>query len=313
MIGEKISKTENFLADAVVGGSCPYRFDSRKEASTEATAWTAIALCHKQPLIAKKAIEFLISNQNEDGGWANVPVLKRSDWTSGPAMLAIRLFCAKHEGQIDRAKAKQALFDAFQYLIKSRVDFLSPVARLLLLLAEGPSSQHYGRGWPWTRGCYNWVEPTAYSLMAFKRPTLIKEDLAHPVVYHANKFLLEHACRGGGWNHGAFFCLGEYYRPYVTTSAEALLALVDIPAEKQVISAVDYLKNVSHETHSAMSLSWTILALDAYGCDFQKEYKLLLDMQNADGSFGINYFVTALAFLALNTAHDINPFKAGKW
>ncbi len=122
----------------------------------------------------------------------------KSDWTSAPATLAIRLVCADQKQDFDAGKIKQTLVAAFHYLLKARTDFLSPVARLLLFIAQGPASQHYGRGWPWTPECYNWVEPTSYSLMAFKLPTLIKEDLAEPVVYHANKFLLEHSCREAG-------------------------------------------------------------------------------------------------------------------
>ncbi len=67
MVAEQLDKTENFLAAALNDGWCPYYFKSAKIASTEATAWAAIAICQKQPALAKKAIEFLIANQNEDG------------------------------------------------------------------------------------------------------------------------------------------------------------------------------------------------------------------------------------------------------
>ncbi len=179
----------------------------------------------------------------------------------------------------------------------------------MYLLLQGPKSLHYGRGWPWTAGCHNWIEPTAYSLMAFKLPELIKEDLAAPVVYHANKFLLEHSCRDGGWNHGAFYCLGQFYQPYIVTTAEALLALIDMSMDHKVQAALDYLSKISHQEPSAMSLAWTILALNAYNYECQKEIDLLLKLQKEDGGFGMNYFVTALSLLALDTINGTNPFK----
>ncbi len=313
MVAEQLSKTEIFLATALSDGRCSYSFSPAnlcmQEASTEATAWAAIAICHRQPKLAKKAIDFLIASQNKDGGWSTGPDLGKSDWTSGPATLAIRLVCSYQKQYFDAGQIKRVLTDAFHYLINSRTDFLSPVARLLLLLSQGTSSLHYGRGWPWTAGCYNWVEPTAYSLMAFKLPDLIKEDLSKRVVYHANKFLLEHSCRGGGWNHGSFYCLGQSYPPYVVTTAEALLGLIDIPMDHRVKASLDYLSEVSHKESSAMSLAWTILALDAHNYNCQKEIDLLVNLQNKDGGFGMNYFVTALSLLALNTVNGINYFK----
>ena len=60
-----------------------------------------------------------------------------------------------------------------------------------------------------------------------------------------------------------------------------------------------------------MSLAWSILALDAYGHDCSRQLKALLKLQNNNGSFGLNYFVTALSLLAINTRNGINPLKPG--
>ena len=189
MIDGQLQKTRKFLTTALSYGFCPYSFANAETASTEATAWAAISLLDYDASLSKIAIDFLIQNQNKDGGWSTSPNLGKSDWTSGPATLAIRLLSDYQQKYFDGAQIKQVLINAFHYLLKSRVDFLSPVARLMLFVIEGPASLHYGRGWPWTEGCYNWVEPTAYSLMAFKLPCIISEDLAKPAIVHANKFL----------------------------------------------------------------------------------------------------------------------------
>mgnify|MGYP000258210810 CR=1 FL=1 len=148
----------------------------------------------------------------------------------------------------------------------------------------------------------------SYSLMAFKLPCIISEDLAKPAIVHANKFLLEHACRGGGWNHGAFFCLGQYYAPYIVTTAEALLGLIDIPTNNKVQAALRYLSNAAHNESSAMALAWSVLALNAFNYNSDKELKLLLELQNKDGSFGMNYFVTAISLMALNISQMASIF-----
>ncbi len=307
---ESIVKSQNFLYKALAHGACSYLFLPRQTFSTEATAWSIIALVSSGKETVKPAIDYLIANQNTDGGWATGPGLSVSDWTSGPATLALRIAMHYQPQHIKGRSIDKSLRNATHYLLGLRVDFLSPVARLLLLLSKGISGLHYGRGWPWDINCYNWVEPTAYCLMALKLPQLIKEDLAVPAIFHANKFLLEHACKDGGWNHGCFYSLGVYYPPYRVTTAEALLALTDAAADNnQIQAALQYISKIEESNHSAMSLAWTALALDVYGCDNKQQLDELLRMQNENGSFGSNYLVTALSLLALNTVNGINPLR----
>jgi len=304
-----LTKVQEFLSAALVDGWCPYSFSTGQSASTEATAWAIIALVGNRRLSVRRALEFLIANQNTDGGWATGPGLGRSDWTSGPATLALRLALHYQPQLIAPRIMEQSLARAFNYLLTLRVEFLPPVGRLLLLFLKGPAGMHYARGWPWNPDCYNWVEPTSYCLMALKLPTLNNEELGLSAIFHANKYLLEHACRGGGWNHGCFASLGAFYPPYMTTTAEALLALTDIAAESRVQAALNYLNTAENPGFSAMSLAWSTLALNAYDHDCSKQLEALLRLQNNDGSFGLNYFVTALSLLAINTTNGINPLR----
>lgn len=251
-----------------------------------------------------------MANQNDDGGWSTGPGIGTSDWTSGIVVLALRVAKYYQPNLVTEKVLNKALKNAFHYLIISRKDFMIPVLRLLLVLgAQGESGPDFGKGWPWTKNCYSWVEPTAYCLMAFKMPEMVDEQLTNIVVSHANKFLLERACKGGGWNHGAYYCLGEFVPPYILTTAEALIALKDVPQNKTIKEALHYLSNVQFEALSPWSLAWTVLALDAYGYDYQPNLKLLLGLQDKNGSFGGNYMITALSILALNTANGINIFK----
>ncbi len=307
---EQLFKTQDFLKADLAKGFCSYLFSAEQSPSTEATAWALIALASSGVSSIEAVIDYLLKNQNIDGGWSTGPGLGTSDWTSGPAVLALRIVDYYQPQSGKRAQdIERGLTNAIHYLLSMRVDFLSPVARLLLLLSKGATGLHYARGWPWDPDCYNWIEPTSYCLMALKIPIVINDEISSSAVFHANKFLLDHACRGGGWNHGSFYSLGTFYPPYRVTTAEALLALPDKPLDNRVRDALKYLSKIEENNHSSMSLAWTVLALNAHGYDCDLHLKQLLTLQNADGSFGTNYFVTALSLLAMNTVNDVNPLR----
>jgi hypothetical protein len=318
----QLDKVQEFLDDSINDGWYPYSFTGTTP-STEASAWAAIAMAQSHPQLTKKLITFLLANQNSDGGWSTGPGIGTSDWTSALAVLALRLVKHYQPDLIAGKIFKRSLKNAIHYLIMSRNDYMFPVLRLLLLLgAKGPMGLQFGKGWPWNRNCYSWIEPTAYSLMALKLPYPIDDYLTKVAVSHANTFMLDRTCKGGGWNHGAYYCLGEHCPAYTLTTAEALLALVDMPENEQVKSGWHFLQeqqsqlgrhyirsNGKEGLTSAWSLSSSILALDAYGLDCTQSLNWLAAFQNKNGSFGSNYMVTALAVLALNTTIGTNPFK----
>ncbi len=287
-------------------------YQPKQEPSIEATAWSAIAFCyHSVQEIAKPVSDFLLQAQNSDGGWSTGPNTGKSDWTSAPATLALRLLAATNNSQLDQARIKKALKLSFSHLFDSRVDFVSPVARLLLLLYQGPSALNYARGWPWTAKSYNWVEPTSYSLLALKIPNIPEAEEFSLVVEHAHQFLTENACRGGGWNHGASFCLQKYAPAYVLTTAEALLALQDMKDHQVVKDGLKFLKNSFATNPTSLSLAWTVLVFKAYDLDVKVALDLLQSKQNKDGSFGSNLLVTALAATALSVSVGANPLIIG--
>ncbi|MBP6746213.1 hypothetical protein KA344_13340 [bacterium] len=297
-----LSKALDFLRlhqDTV--GWFPYKESGQP--SMEATAWSALAL--RQDLsVSRAAALFLARNQNKDGGWSTEPGAGRSDWNSGPAMLCLRLLAAEHEEIGKNKDVKKAIKLGFARLLDSRIEFYQPIARLLLLMSQGPKSLAYGRGWPWDPDCFHWVEPTAYNLLALKYPTLPNDELYSRIVTFANQFLLEHSCRDGGWNHGNNITLEQYLPPYRLTTAEALLALQDRPDHASVQSSLKYLKSLSQQNTSSVSLAVSALALLAYQQPAKQEIKYLIARQGADGSFTTSIITTALAALALQADED---------
>ena len=307
-IKDQLYKAQDFLSSAMNKGWLPYTFKRGKSPSIETTSWSAIALTLSHPEVASKAVSFILDKQNPDGGWSTSPEIQQSDWNSALALLALRL--AKHYHPNDEKSMNKAIKNGTHYLITSRMDLMIPVLRLLLLMgAKGKEGLQFGKGWPWNKGCYSWVEPTAYSLMALKIPHIPNDSLTKIAIAHANKFLLDHTCKVGGWNHGAYYCLGEYCPPYILTSAEATLALFDLKDNDKIKLAVKYLEKTDHQAVSAWSLAWNIMALDAHGQNCHHHIDLLLSLQNKDGSFGSNYLITALSILALNTINGNNIFK----
>lgn len=276
------------------------------EASLEATAWSALALATDAPEAASEAAFYIVDSQNDDGGWSTTSGAGKSDWSSGLALLSLRLLQNKSGTKTD--KLEQSVKKGLAYLLESRTEFYKPVARLLLLISQGPKALDYARGWPWDPDCFHWIEPTSYCLMALKLPAIPNAELYRKVIDHANDFITEHACEGGGWNHGNNITLGSQLPPYRLTTAEALLALQDIADDKAVQEALKYLRSQSDQDSSSLSLAYSILALRSYNMPAQQETELLLRRQAENGSFGINdnrVLATALAVLALSEKNSL--------
>ncbi len=271
----------------------------------EATAWSTLAL-REDKTVALAAALYISKCQNKDGGWSTEPDSGRSDWNSGPAMLCLRVLAGEHLEIAKNSDVKKAIRLGLARLLDSRVEFYQPIARLLLLMSQGPSSLAYGRGWPWDPDCFHWVEPTAYNLLALKFPELPQDGLYERITSFADQFLLEHACQDGGWNHGNNITLGQYLPPYRLTTAEALLALQDKADSKAVKSALKYLQSLEAQDPSSLCLALSALALTAYKLPAKREIAFLIHRQKADGSFSSSIVATALAALALQADLDSN-------
>lgn len=274
----------------------------KQDPSTEASAWTALALSTYEDEAALQAAfaikQFLLDSQNQDGGWSTKPGAGRSDWTSAPALMSLRAL-----DQIQtpsKNTAKQSINFAFEYLLDSRY-FAKPATRLVTLVAKGSGALNKDRGWPWDPDCFHWIEPTAYALLAMnipKRPERNKVAIEH-ALGKAEDFILDHACKGGGWNHGNDITLGAPLPAYRLTTAEALLALQARKKEAKVETGLEYLQSWASKDTSSLSLAMSILALSAYGRDCRQEVQFLMARQESDGNFTANITTTALSTLAL--------------
>jgi hypothetical protein len=282
-----------------------------KGPSSEATAWCALALYAADDNTSARAIatNFLLKNQNRDGGWSTAPVISQSEWCTGPALLALRIFLGAESDAKKIKELEAAISKAYSFLFDMRVELYRASARLVLLLLGGVNALHYGRGWPWNTKCCHWVEPSSYALYALKVMGIPDYAGIKAAVNFANDFFYEHACADGGWNHGAHKTLGVDLPSYAVTTGEALVALQDSKEKIIIDAALKRLQTDHYDNGTALALSWSILAFDLHHVDYGDKINKLLQKQHGDGSFGPNNIVSAIASLALSAARGKNLLK----
>ena len=122
------------------------------------------------------------------------------------------------------------------------------------------------QAWSWIDRTFSWVEPTAWSLLALKQwstsPGAVS-DRTRIVV--AEQMLVDRCCATGGWNYGNANMLGQDLKPFVPTTAIALLALQDRQSLPEVARSAAFLEREATSERSGTALALALMALRAYG------------------------------------------------
>ena len=173
-------------------------------------------------------------------------------------------------------------------------------------LPQSPALRQDDRlqGWPWTRGTFSWVEPTAWATMAVRRwhrqrPTL---DAASRVL-EAERLLLDRACAIGGWNYGNPAAFGHELRPHMPTTAIALLALEPLRDHPVVMRGRAQLATRRFQERSGLPLSLAQIALARFGEPYLDVQAALEDVW-ARSEFLGNVATVALALYACHGQAD---------
>ena len=122
------------------------------------------------------------------------------------------------------------------------------------------------QAWSWIDGTFSWVEPTAWSLLALKQWSASRgavTDRTRIVV--AEQMLIDRCCARGGWNYGNANMLGQELKPFVPTTAIALLSLQDRQSLPEVGRSVAFLEREATSERSGTALALALMALRAYG------------------------------------------------
>lgn len=168
------------------------------------------------PAIIRRGVEWLKSSQNQDGGWSSQPKTGPSTWVTALAALlpASLLGDASHQGSMNWLLLQTGQESNMIYRIRQ------------WMLGNQNLSTGSERGWAWYPGAAAWVMPTAISLIALRREQKIHaSDALTQRIQGGVQYILAHACKEGGWNHGATHALGYEAGAYPETTGVALLAL----------------------------------------------------------------------------------------
>lgn len=164
------------------------------------------------------------------------------------------------------------------------------------------------QAWSWTEGTFSWVEPTAYCLLALKQ-TPGRTPAIQARIDEAERVLADRVCGGGGWNYGNSAVLDQDLRPYVPTTALALLAMQDRPDNEAVRQSLAWLEAHATSESSAMALSLAAIALSAFGRPVRGVLTALGRQYEATGFLG-NAHLTAMALYALALpSHRARAFR----
>ena len=156
------------------------------------------------------------------------------------------------------------------------------------------------QAWSWTPGTFSWIEPTAYALLALKKRAATGESMAGAAarIADAEAVLIDRVCGPGGWNYGNSQVLSQDLRPYVPTTALALLALQGRRDHPAAVKSLEWLTSHATAERSAMALSLAAICLSVYKRPIDEVLKALVDEQGRPALSG-NVHLAAMAAYAL--------------
>jgi hypothetical protein len=164
------------------------------------------------------------------------------------------------------------------------------------------------QAWSWTEGTFSWIEPTALGLLALKK-SRASGPVARTRIAEAEAVIVDRVCDGGGWNYGNAEVLGQDLRPYVPTTALALLAMQDRREHPAVVRSLEWLTAHAVAERAAMALSLAAICLHVFG-RATSEIRARLIAQHAVTAFLGNRHLAALALYALTLPeHDARTVR----
>jgi hypothetical protein len=221
-------------------------YSSGKASRLEPTCWALLALgpegrnadvLRRWPVSGGLLLE-------RDGGEPNFAF-------HGVALLALRALGIEHEA------GNAALIQAIQ---RVRGSSFKP--------SSFQRQDNSLQAWPWIADTFSWLEPTAWCLLALKKwaraPGMTVDGARIDV---AERLLIDRCCATGGWNYGNANMNGQQLKPFVPTTAIALLAMQDRPSHDAVKRSREYLLREATTERSALALALASLSLAAWGAE----------------------------------------------
>ncbi len=219
--------------------------------AVEPAAFAALALLgHGREAAAKGPLEWLVSAQRDGGRVCSTSESDAPGWGTAMAIVAWQT-------------AQQATATA---------TYQTPIERGLkwLLSSAGKPQNLHGQmahdgelvGWPWIGDTHSWLEPTAWTVLAFRAVGRGNE----PRIEVGIKILQDRLLPSGGANYGNTIVLGHELLPHVQPTGLALLTLAGVPDRSQgkLAAGLKFLRGSINAQTTAASLAYAAMGLAAH-------------------------------------------------
>ena len=164
------------------------------------------------------------------------------------------------------------------------------------------------QAWSWIDGTFSWSEPTGWCLLALKK-TAGADAVAKARIAEAEALLLDRMCQPAGWNYGNAAVFTQDLRPYVPTTALALLAMQNRTDRPEITRSLDWLEAHATDERSAMGLALAAICLHVFKRSAEPALTALVEDEAKTGFLG-NAHLTAMALYALTIPqHDAAQFR----
>jgi hypothetical protein len=281
--------------------------------------------------VKSKALTYLLSNQNADGGWGYAPLQSSAIEPTSALLLALRDIanCAQSSQRaiewLRRAQNSDGGWGFNLNDAESGWQTAWAVLALRLTAGEGDGSRRgakwllnvqtmqltpatiqfsmktlkidpYLRGWPWLPGEATWIEPTALSVLA-----LVSEaDIASSArMNEAIQYFQDRRCPRGGWNVGNPIMFNSALPAGAHTTALVLLALSKLAPKRINPEDIKVLRSEMGRGGGILGLAFGLLALRTLGEDDPLAEVRLSEMQGQNGGWADDLYKTAVVLMAL--------------
>jgi hypothetical protein len=188
------------------------------------------------------------------------------------------------------------------------VDGLQRVKGIKLQSYPNSRQDNTLQAWSWFPDTFSWVEPTAWCTLSLKKwakTTGARLDAAR--LEDAERMLINRSCQVGGWNYGNPDAMGRELRPYVPTTAIALLAMQDRRTDPVIGRSLDYLERYATSERTGTALALALVALRTCGRPSSGVRAALIEQLPVTMDLG-NHMAIALAAYALGSEQANHAF-----
>jgi hypothetical protein len=119
--------------------------------------------------------------------------------------------------------------------------------------------------WPWRPNATSWIEPTSHAIIALR---LAAPQVPRPALSQrvdlGQRMILSLRCKDGGWNYGSRSALAVDLPSYPETTAMALLGLVGRPAT-ELKGPLEYTRRLASFRQAPLASAWLRVSLALHG------------------------------------------------